>query len=135
VFTALGPQIKVFFVEDSAVFRSGLLCWAEAHADLQVSGAAASAEEGLPMIVRDPPDVVVLDLGLPGVSGIDALRAIKQARRETRVVVVTLDDSAWARSESGKAGADGFVPKSAVVERLYETIIRVTQSSSAEEEG
>jgi two-component system invasion response regulator UvrY len=130
-----GRPIDLFFVEDSAVFRSGLLCWAEAHDDLRVKGAAGSAEEALPVIFGDPPDVVILDLGLPGMSGIDALRAIKRARRQTRVVVVTLDDSAWARSESGLAGADAFVSKAAVVERLYDAIIQVTSVLPVEGEG
>jgi two-component system invasion response regulator UvrY len=127
--------LDLFFVEDSAIFRSGLLCWAEAHGDLRVKGSAGSAEEALPAILRDPPDVVILDLGLPGMSGIDALRAIKRARRETRVVVVTLDDSSWARAESSEAGADAFVSKATVAERLYDAIIRVTSTPPVEGEG
>jgi DNA-binding NarL/FixJ family response regulator len=122
-------------VEDSAVFRSGLLCWAESHANLRVKGSAGSAEEALPAIFRDPPDVVILDLGLPGMSGIDALRAIKRARRETRVVVVTLDDSTWARAASSEAGADAFVSKSTVAERLYDAIMKVSSTLPPEGEG
>lgn len=135
VVTSGTRPIELFFVEDSAIFRSGLLSWAATHGNLRVKGAAGSAEEALPAIFEDPPDVVILDLGLPGMSGMDALRAIKRARRETRVVVVTLDDSTWARSESSEAGADAFVAKASVAERLYDAIIRVTSTLPLEGEG
>jgi DNA-binding NarL/FixJ family response regulator len=115
--------VRLLVVEDSAEFRATLVGWATAHADLELVGAVATAEEALVMVGEDSPDVVVMDLALPGMSGLDAVRTLRRAGQSTPVVIVTLHDGASVRREAMAAGADAFLSKSAIGDRLHDLLV------------
>lgn len=115
--------VRVLVVEDSPEFRAILVGWAATHDDLELVGAVATAEEALSMVSDDRPDVVVMDLVLPGMSGLDAVRALRRSGRHTPVVIVTLHDGATVRSEAMAAGAEAFLSKSAIGDRLHDLLV------------
>jgi two-component system chemotaxis response regulator CheB len=121
----------VLVVEDSPEFRAILVGWAATHDDLELVGAVATAEEAMPMVSDDRPDVVVMDLVLPGMSGLDAVRALRRAGRRTPVVIVTLHDGATVRSEAMAAGAEAFLSKSAIGDRLHDVLVALGGSRRA----
>jgi DNA-binding NarL/FixJ family response regulator len=125
-------RVRVLVVEDSPEFRSTLVGWAAAHADLELVGAVATAEEALSMVDTQPPDVVVMDLVLPGMSGLDAVRTLRRTGQRTPVVIVTLHDGATVRSEAMAAGANAFLSKSAIGDRLHDLLVDLTESGRAE---
>ncbi len=104
---------RVLVVEDHPLFRRGVVALLETTEDLTVAGTAADGEEAVAAAARLRPDVVLMDLQLPGISGIEATRAIVSAQPDVRVLVLTLfedDDSVFLAL---RAGARGYVLKDA----------------------
>ncbi len=103
---------NVFLVEDHAFTRDGLRIAIEREPGLHVSGEARSGEEALEALTKMPAEVVVLDIGLPGIDGIETCRRVKQLLPEIRVVMLTahqLENQVLAALASG---ADGYCLKS-----------------------
>jgi len=104
---------RVLIVDDHPLFRDGLAGLLATLPDVEVVGAAGSAEEALAGLADNAPDVVLMDLNLPGASGVEATRQILQVAPATAVLVVTMvddDDSVFAALA---AGARGYVLKGA----------------------
>lgn len=115
-------MIRVLVADDQAVVRGGLRMILEAQADLEVVGEAADGSEAITMVASLQPDVVLMDIRMPGVDGIEATRRIAQTSTRTRVLVLTtyaLDEYVY---ESLKAGAAGFFVKTESPERLVEAV-------------
>jgi DNA-binding NarL/FixJ family response regulator len=106
-------RLRILIVEDHPLFRKGLRELIAAVPDFELAGEAADGEEAVTIALDLLPDVVLMDLQLPGQSGIDAIRAIVAASPTTRILVVTLfqdDDSVFAAL---RAGARGYLLKDA----------------------
>jgi len=104
---------RVFVVDDHPMYRDGLAMTLAASRDFEPVGSAGDAETALGEIARLRPDLVLMDLRLPGMSGIEATRRITAADAQTRVVVVSMledDDSIFAAM---RAGARGYLLKGA----------------------
>lgn len=119
--------IRLLLVDDHAVVRSGLRMLLESEADVEIVGEAGTAREALHILDRLHPDVVLMDIGLPDVSGIDAAREIKIRRPETAVVALTIHEDEEYFFKMLDAGASGYVPKRAAPEELL-TAIRAAAS-------
>ena len=113
-------MIRVFLVEDHALMRTGLKKTLEKTPDIDFAGEADSAEEALRTLVdrKTPVDVVVMDIGLPGESGISATRVLRQSRPEVRVVMYTVHRVEEEIFSSFSAGADGYCLKDTTVDSL-----------------
>jgi DNA-binding NarL/FixJ family response regulator len=121
---------RVLVVEDHPLFRRGVVALLEATEDLTVAGTAASGEEAVAAAAGLRPDVVLMDLQLPGISGIEATRAIVSGRPGVRVLVLTLfedDDSVFLAL---RAGARGYVLKDADEEELTGAIRAVARGEA-----
>jgi len=106
--------IRVLIADDHAILRSGLKLLVNAQADMSVVGEAADGQQAIDTARETKPDVALVDLAMPRVSGVDALRKILQDGAKTRVVVLTMhDDPAYLRSVLA-AGASGYVLKRSV---------------------
>ncbi|TQM38798.1 response regulator [Pseudonocardia cypriaca] len=108
-----GEPIRILVVDDHPTFRLGMNALLSSIPGLTVVGEAADAPEAVELARRVPADVVIMDLDLAGTSGIDATHAVLRERPELRVLVVTMledDDSVFAAM---RAGARGYVLKSA----------------------
>jgi DNA-binding NarL/FixJ family response regulator len=121
---------RVLVVEDHPLFRRGVVALLEATEDLTVAGTASDGEEAVAAAARLRPDVVLMDLQLPGISGIEATRAIVSARPDVRVLVLTLfedDDSVFLAL---RAGARGYVLKDADEDDLTGAIRAVARGEA-----
>lgn len=113
---------RILLVDDHAVVRMGLRMLLEADDSLEIVGEAASAEDAINACDQLEPDVVLMDIGLPDISGIDATRAIKQRRPITAVVALTIHEDEEYFFKMLEAGASGYVPKRAAPEELLDAI-------------
>lgn len=104
-------KIKLLVVDDHSIVREGLCSILRAEPEFQVVGEAGSGEDALRMVERLRPDVVLLDLKMPGMSGIEACRAITASHADTSVIILTafLDSDMIYRCI--QAGAKGYVVK------------------------
>lgn len=105
--------IRVVIVDDHPAFRSGLRLIIESVADIELAGEATTGEEAVATATRERPDVVVMDLRMPDVDGIEATRRILAQAPSTKIVVLTMfedDDSVFAAM---RAGALGYLLKGA----------------------
>jgi DNA-binding NarL/FixJ family response regulator len=107
------PPLRILIADDHPLVRSGLRALLMATEDLEVVGEAATGEEAVTLASSLSPDVIVMDLRMPGINGIEATRHIVQANPRIRILVVTLfedDDSVFAAL---RAGARGYILKDA----------------------
>ncbi len=105
--------IRILLVDDHALFRSGLRALLATAPDLEICGEAASGEEAIAVVAARQPDVVLLDLTMPGMGGVAATRRIVAASPHARVLVLSMaddDDSVFAAL---RAGARGYLLKGA----------------------
>ena len=109
--SADGTKKSVFLVEDHPVFRDGLIKLLESEADLMICGHAGTARQALPMITREKPDLVVVDLGLPGKSGLELIKEIRAKKLPVKLLVVSMFDEALYAQRVLRAGGDGYIMK------------------------
>jgi DNA-binding NarL/FixJ family response regulator len=113
--------LRVLLVDDHDLFRSGLRNLLEERG-VQVVGEASSGQEALRTVRDNPPDVVVMDLNMPGINGVEATRRISQIAPLTRVVVLTVSDQDGDVLNAILAGACGYLLKDASIEELIRGI-------------
>jgi DNA-binding NarL/FixJ family response regulator len=118
--------IRAIVADDQAMVREGLASILGAEADLEIVGTAADGAEAIEMTRRLRPDVVVMDVRMPGIGGIEATRVIVSAGL-ARVLVLTTFDLDEYVYETVRAGASGFLLKDARRERLAEAIRAVAR--------
>ena len=116
------PRIRIVLVDDHAIMRECLRALIEVDQGLHVVGDFASVEAGLNGIRDLQPDVVLTDLALPGLSGIDLLREVNRVSPLTRKIVLTAHDNVQYVSAVLGAGADGYVLKTASGDELMRAI-------------
>jgi two-component system response regulator NreC len=105
--------IRVLIVDDHAVVRSGLRHVLDAEADIEVVGEAPNGERAVFEALEHKPDIVLMDIVMPGKSGIEAMPAVLQAAPETKVLVLSMQDDPRYVREAFEAGASGYVLKEA----------------------
>lgn len=123
-------MVRVLLCDDHELVRRGLVTLLEAAGDLHVVGEAATAEEAVIQAVQQSPDVVVMDVRLPGRSGIEACRDIRALRDDIHVLMLTSFANEEALLSSIMAGATGFFLKSIRGAELTEAIRRVAAGES-----
>jgi DNA-binding NarL/FixJ family response regulator len=106
-----GTQHRIFLVEDHPVFRDGLAKLLNAEPDLTVCGEAGDAKAGFKNIRKLQPDLAVVDLGLPGKSGLDLIKEIRAAKLPVKLLVVSMFDEALYAQRVLRAGGDGYIMK------------------------
>lgn len=115
-------MIRVLIVDDRHSIRVGLRDLFETQPDIGVCGLAGSGEAGLALAATMDPDVVVMDLVMPGMGGVAATRAIKESRTDCRVLVLSWRWSSEQVETALRAGASRFVHKSVRPEVLLEAV-------------
>ena len=120
---ALAAKSKsVVVVEDDRGLREQLVKILETAPDVKCVGAYVSAEEALPKILGNHPDVVLMDIKLPGMSGIQCVAEIKKVAPEMQIIMVTVYEDSERIFRALKAGANGYLVKSSPPEQLLEAI-------------
>ncbi|MGC8873701.1 MAG: response regulator [Chloroflexia bacterium] len=116
------PRWRILIVDDHEVVRLGLRTLLARYPHLQVVGEAATADEAVAQALRLHPDVVVMDVRLPGKSGVDACREIRSALPDTRIIMLTSFEDDAALFDAIAAGACGYVLKQIGSEALVHAI-------------
>ncbi|MEA3077666.1 MAG: hypothetical protein QOF60_2574 [Actinomycetota bacterium] len=117
-----GAKITVVIVDDEADVRAVLRDQLNTAAPgVDVIDEGASGQEAIDLVALEHPDVLILDVGMPGMSGIDALPSVKAASPDTRVIVLTARGDG-DRSSVLAAGADAYLRKPALLDLLVETV-------------
>lgn len=118
-------RIRVFVVEDQTKILKNQLRLLEGHPEIEIVGTALSGEAALEEVPRASPDVLLLDLGLPRMSGIDVTRAVKATHPSVEILIFTIFDEEDKVLEAVKAGASGYLLKGATVDKIIEAIKEV----------
>ncbi len=119
--------IRVLLVDDHTVVRTGLHMLLEQEEDIEIVGEAGSGREALNAIAQLQPDLVLMDIGLPDMTGIDVTRQVKQKWPAVAVVALTIHEDEEYFFQMLQAGANGYVPKRAAPEELL-TALRTAAS-------
>ncbi len=115
-------MIRLLLVDDHAIVRSGLRTLLKAEADIEIVGEAGTAREALELVGQARPEVVLMDIGLPDQSGIEATRAVKREWPRVAVVALTIHEDEEYFFQMLQAGASGYVPKRAAPEELITAV-------------
>ena len=115
-------EIRLLLVEDHEVVRTGLRMLLESQADMEIVGEASTGDQAITMARELSPQVVVMDLTLPDISGIEVTRRLKQLYPDMAIVALTIHEDEQYFFEMLKAGAAGYVPKRAAPEDLITAI-------------
>jgi len=116
----------IVVVDDHALFRSGLIGLLTDMPNVHVVGEASNGKEGVEVVLQTKPDIVLLDVNMPIMGGVEAVRAIK-AVAHTHIIMLTVSKSDQDLINAIAAGADGYLLKNASPEELYKAIEQVEQ--------
>lgn len=115
-------MIKVMLVDDHDLVRTGIRRLLEDADDIQVVGEAASGETALEQVEAAGPDVVLMDINMPGIGGLEATRKLLRRNPELRIIIVTMHDDDLFPQRLMKAGAMGYLTKGARIEEILRAI-------------
>ena len=126
---ASAAGVRVLLVDDHDLFRTGLRTLLEEQ-DVEIVGEAANGDEAVRLVEEHAPDVVLMDLDMPGKGGIEATREIAAAAPLTRVVVLTISDQDADVMDAVIAGACGYLLKDATIQELLRGIAAASRGES-----
>ena len=121
------PKIKLVLADDHAVVRSGLRMLLQAQPDMEIVGEADSGSQALAQVTSLRPDIILMDIQMPGMNGIEATRQIKEVCGETAVLALTMHEDDQYFFEMLQAGASGYLPKRAAPDELVHAIRTVSR--------
>ena len=124
-------SIKVLLADDHAMMREGLRSVLEAHKDVLIVGEAADGEEAIAMVLQLQPAVVIMDINMPKVNGIDATAHIKSRLPTAKVIGLSVNAGSENQAAMLQAGADMLLTKEMAVEELYQAIQQVLHTLKA----
>ncbi|HEY8792362.1 MAG TPA: response regulator transcription factor [Gaiellaceae bacterium] len=122
--------IRVVVVDDHAVVRSGIKLLLDSHEDIEVVGEAGNAKDAIFRVREQKPDVILLDLVMPGEGGIEVLPKLLKEAPDTKVLVLSMQDDPSYVREAFAAGASGYVLKEAADEEVVTAIREIASGGS-----
>jgi DNA-binding NarL/FixJ family response regulator len=128
------PPVRILLVDDNDDFRRQAARFLAAEPGCNVVAFAASGAEAVELASRIGPDLVLMDVSMPGINGFEAARRIKSLANPPRVVIVTLDGGVPYRTASELALADGFLSKSDFIREIGPLLEQLFPSASGESE-
>ncbi|WP_028454569.1 response regulator [Chitinilyticum litopenaei] len=127
--------IRVLLIDDHTLFRSGVKLLLSKQADLHIVGEAADGTEGLKRVHELKPDVVLLDLNMPGLSGLEVLQLILQDSPDTAVLMLTVSEDAEDLATALRNGARGYLLKNIDADYLVNAVRRAHDGEAVIAEG
>jgi DNA-binding NarL/FixJ family response regulator len=127
----MDSPIRLLLVDDEARVRQGLLMCMSGEPDFDVVGEAEEGQEAVTLATKLHPDVVILDVHMRGLGGIEAARELTATEPSARVVMLSLQDDSRTRDEAIASGASAFVGKQEGIARLFEVIRSVAGRAHA----
>jgi two-component system, NarL family, invasion response regulator UvrY len=122
--------IRVLLVDDHTVVRSGLCRLLEQHPGIKVVAEAESGEQAYQVFGEYLPDVTVMDLSMPGMGGLEAMRRILARYRTARVLIFSMHENAAFAMQTLKSGARGYVAKTGSFDELVKAVVEVARGKS-----
>jgi two-component system nitrate/nitrite response regulator NarL len=122
--------IALLVVDDHTLFRRGLIALLSQDERFQVVGEAGDVGEALRVLAKAEPDLMLLDNHLPGVKGVDAIGAFKEASPDLRILMLTVSEDEDDLSKALHNGADGYLLKTAESDQLCEALVKVNEGHS-----
>lgn len=122
-------KIRLLLVDDHQIVRAGLRMLFQAEKDMEIVGEAGSGEKALEAVRDLKPDVVIMDVAMPGMGGIEATQQIKEASPDTTVLALTMHEDEQYFFEMLNAGASGYIPKRAAPDDLVSAIRVVSEGN------
>jgi two-component system response regulator NreC len=122
-------QIHLLLVDDHEIVRAGLKLLFQTEKDMEIVGEVGSGDQALQAVSELKPDVVIMDVAMPGMSGIEATRRIKEISPDTAVLALTMHEDEQYFFEMINAGASGYIPKRAAPDDLVSAIRVVSQGN------
>ncbi len=123
-------KIRVLLVDDHTLFRSGIKSLLQRNEDFEVVGEAGDGLDGIKRARSLNPDVVLLDLHMPGVSGLEAVKVITEEIPKVRVLMLTVSEDAQDLMDALRAGASGYLLKNIETDMLVDAIRRAAKGES-----
>ncbi len=123
-------MIRIIVVDDHPVVREGLVATLSDEKEFKVVGAVGSAEDALPLVGAQRPDVILLDLELPAQSGLEAIPKLRTARPQSKILILTAYDTDERVIGALQAGAQGYLLKGASLEEIARAIRAVHAGGS-----
>jgi DNA-binding NarL/FixJ family response regulator len=127
----MDSPIRLLLVDDEARVRQGLLMCMSGEPDFDVVGEAEEGQEAVTLATKLHPDVVILDVHMRGLGGIEAARELAATEPSAKVVMLSLQDDSRTRDEAIASGASAFVGKQEGIARLFEVIRSVAGRAHA----
>jgi DNA-binding NarL/FixJ family response regulator len=124
-------MILILLVDDNPQFLEAARHFLQKDPRLVITGSVESGENALKQVSQTRPDLVLLDLALPGLDGLEVTRRLKAQPNAPRVIILTLHDNAEYRRAAREAGADGFVGKSEFGDQLLPNIQRLFSNTTS----
>jgi DNA-binding NarL/FixJ family response regulator len=123
-------SVKVSLVEDNQSVRQSLAEILDSTAGFRLGDACATGEEALQRLLKNPPDVVLMDINLPRLSGVQCVRELKRCLPMTQFIMLTIEDDSQRVFESLQAGATGYLIKNVPPERILAAVEEVHRGGS-----
>lgn len=120
-------KIKIFLADDHSVLRTGLKLLLNNESDLMVAGEAADGEQLLRLLEKETADVLILDLAMPNMGGLECIKEIKSRGYAIKILVLTMYEDEQYLKTAMQAGAMGYVEKQAVDTELFEAVRAVAR--------
>jgi len=126
----MSEKIRVLLVDDHTLFRSGIKSLLQRNSDFEVVGEAGDGLEGIKRARSLKPDVALIDLHMPGVSGLEAVKVIAEEMPEVQVLMLTVSEDAQDLIDALRAGASGYLLKNIETDTLIDAIRRAAKGES-----
>jgi len=118
-------MIRIVLIDDHNIMRAGLRSILEKHADMDVVGEAEDGETGLALVKQLRPDIALVDVHMPGISGVELTERMRRAKMESRVVILTVANESPFPRRLLEAGASGYLTKGCPAEELVKALRQV----------
>ncbi len=123
-------KIKILVVDDHTVLRDGIKALLSLHDDIEIVGEASEGKEAIDKVRELNPDVVIMDIAMPGMDGLEATRRIRKRNPDVKVLVLSQYDNREYIISCIKAGTSGYIPKRALGSELVSAIRSVNRGDS-----
>jgi DNA-binding NarL/FixJ family response regulator len=121
-------NVKILIVDDHEIFRRGLRALLDPPSEWQICGEAVDGVDAVEKSISLHPDIVIMDITMPRLNGLEAARLIKKQNPEIRIVIITQHDSPQVQAAALEAGAQAFITKSSVGNELVAALRLIIKS-------